>query len=49
MSLPAVAPALSVLADGSNHSSLNPIFTGGSALAIFLILLLVVTRFNKDR
>jgi hypothetical protein len=50
MSLPAVAPVLSLLADGDdNHHSLNPIFTGGSALAIFLILLFLVTRFNKDR
>jgi len=50
MSHPAVAPVLSLLADGSDsHASLNPILTGGSALAIFLILLFAVTRFNKDR
>jgi hypothetical protein len=49
MSLTAIAPAVSQLADGGNHASLNPIFTGGSALCIFIILLLVVTRFNKDR
>jgi hypothetical protein len=49
MSHPAVTPVLSLLADGGNHPSLNPIFTGGSALAIFIILLLAVTRFNKDR
>ncbi|WP_182442042.1 hypothetical protein [Streptacidiphilus sp. PB12-B1b] len=50
MSLPAVAPVLSLLADdGGNHASLNPIVTGGGALIIFLILLFAVTRFNKDR
>lgn len=50
MSLPAVAPVLSLLADGSDsHASLNPIVTGGSALCIFIILLFAVTRFNKDR
>ena len=50
MSLPAVAPFLSQLADGTDsHASLNPLFTGGSALAAFLVLLFLVTRFNKDR
>jgi hypothetical protein len=45
-----VAPVLAHLASGSdNHASLNPIFTGGSALVVFLVLLFLVTRFNKDR
>ena len=51
MSMHDVAPGLSsLLAEGPDaHHSLNPIFTGGSALVIFLILLFLVTRFNKDR
>jgi hypothetical protein len=50
MSHPAVAPVLSQLAaDGGNHASLNPVLTGGGALAIFIILLFAITRFNKDR
>jgi hypothetical protein len=45
-----VAPALAQLASGSDtHASLNPIVTGGSALLIFLVLLFLTTRFNKDR
>ena len=44
------APALAQLASGSdNHASLSPVVTGGSALLIFLVLLFLVTRFNKDR
>jgi hypothetical protein len=43
------APALSVLAEGSDHHSLNPIVTGGGALLILLVLLFLTTRFNKDR
>jgi hypothetical protein len=36
-------------AEGGNHESLNPLVTGGAALAVLLILLLIVTRFNRDR
>jgi len=50
MTLHAVAPVLSQLAEApDSHASLNPIVTGGSALCIFLVLLFLVTRFNKDR
>lgn len=46
----AAAPALSVLAEGSDaHHSLNPFITGGGALLLLLILLFLTTRFNKDR
>ncbi|MCC9311183.1 hypothetical protein LN042_29695 [Kitasatospora sp. RB6PN24] len=42
-------PALTALAEGSNHDSLNPLLTGGSALFILLLLLFITTRFNRDR
>ncbi|MCX4749023.1 MULTISPECIES: hypothetical protein [unclassified Kitasatospora] len=42
-------PALTRLAEGGGHDSLNPLLTGGSALFILLMLLFLVTRFNKDR
>ncbi|GAA2154490.1 hypothetical protein GCM10009760_53410 [Kitasatospora kazusensis] len=42
-------PALTPLAEGGNHDSLNPYLTGGSALFILLLLLYVTTRFNRDR
>jgi hypothetical protein len=41
--------ALTTLAEGSNHDSLNPALTGGSALFILLLLLFITTRFNRDR
>lgn len=41
--------ALTSIADGGNHESLNPYLTGGSALFILLLLLYVTTRFNRDR
>jgi hypothetical protein len=37
------------LAEGGKHESLNPAVTGGSALAILLLLLWITTRFNRDR
>jgi len=42
------ASALNTLAEGGNHPSLSPYLTGFSALGILLILLWVVTRFNRD-
>ncbi|MFE9423386.1 hypothetical protein ACFYNO_10525 [Kitasatospora sp. NPDC006697] len=42
-------PTLTALAEGSNHDSLNPLLTGGSALFILLLLLFITTRFNRDR
>ena len=42
-------PALTSIAEGGNHDSLNPYLTGGSALFILLLLLYVTTRFNRDR
>ena len=44
-----VLPALSSIAEGGNHESLNPFLTGGAALFILLLLLYVTTRFNRDR
>jgi hypothetical protein len=35
-------------AEGGN-GGLNPAATGGAALAVLLLLLWVVTRFNRDR
>ncbi|WP_164992395.1 hypothetical protein [Streptomyces sp. L2] len=34
---------------GGHHESLNPAVTGGSALAVLLLLLWITTRFNRDR
>ncbi|MFG2473823.1 hypothetical protein [Streptomyces fagopyri] len=34
---------------GGNHESLSPFLTGGGALFILLLLLWIVTRFNRDR
>ncbi|MCU7824837.1 hypothetical protein [Kitasatospora sp. DSM 101779] len=45
----AALPALTHLAEGGNHESLNPYLTGGSALFILLLLLFLTTRFNRDR
>jgi hypothetical protein len=45
----AAAPALSLLAEGGNHDSLNPVLTGGGALFALLVLLFIATRFNRDR
>ncbi len=45
----AALPALTQLAEGGNHESLNPYLTGGSALFILLLLLFLTTRFNRDR
>jgi len=50
----AAASALTTLAQGSelhggNHESLSPYITGGGALCVLLLLLFVVTRFNRDR
>ncbi|MEU2924657.1 hypothetical protein AB0D42_06260 [Streptomyces sp. NPDC048304] len=51
MSLPSTAAHLVTLAEaeGGHHNSLNPAVTGGSALAILLLLLWITTRFNRDR
>ncbi|WP_168219592.1 hypothetical protein [Kitasatospora sp. MMS16-BH015] len=45
----ALTPALTSIAEGGNHESLNPYLTGGAALFILLLLLYVTTRFNRDR
>jgi hypothetical protein len=34
---------------GNAHASLSPYVTGGGALLALLLLLWVVTRFNRDR
>jgi hypothetical protein len=44
----AAATTLTTLAEGGNHPSLSPYLTGFSALGVLLILLWVVTRFNRD-
>ena len=51
MSLHSAAAPLVPLAEatGGHHNSLNPSVTGGSALAILLLLLWITTRFNRDR
>lgn len=47
---PLAAHAPHLLAEGaSNHDSLNPLFVGGSAFVILLLMLFITTRFNKDR
>ncbi|MFJ1583850.1 hypothetical protein ACIOC1_11110 [Streptomyces sp. NPDC088197] len=43
------ASALTTLAEGGgNHNSLSPYVTGFGALAALLLLLWIVTRFNRD-
>ncbi|WP_203645369.1 hypothetical protein [Streptomyces sp. SID14478] len=53
MSLPSTAAQLATLAEGGehggNHESLSPLVTGGGAFLILLLLLWIVTRFNRDR
>ncbi|MCX3064344.1 hypothetical protein [Streptomyces beihaiensis] len=49
MSLHSTAAQLAPLAEGGNHPSLSPFMTGGGALVVLLLLLWVVTRFNRDR
>jgi hypothetical protein len=49
MSTHAVHAVSSLLAEGGNHPSLNPILTGGGALFVLLALLFITTRFNRDR
>jgi hypothetical protein len=51
MTLPSSAHAtLALLAEnGNEHSSLSPYVTGGGALLALMLLLWVVTRFNRDR
>ncbi|WP_433889305.1 hypothetical protein [Streptomyces sp. CA-111067] len=47
---PTAASALTTLAadGGGNHPSLSPYLTGFGALGVLLILLWLVTRFNRD-
>ncbi|WP_188283119.1 hypothetical protein [Streptomyces sp. CBMA29] len=43
------ASALTTLAEGGgNHNSLSPYLTGFGALGALLLLLWIVTRFNRD-
>ncbi|MEV3855421.1 hypothetical protein AB0J38_13965 [Streptomyces sp. NPDC050095] len=54
MSLHASAAQLATLAaeggeHGGNHESISPYMTGGAAFIILLLLLWIVTRFNRDR
>lgn len=52
MNLASSAYAVSQLAQGGEHGShhsLNAGLIGGSALTILLLLLLITTRFNRDR
>jgi hypothetical protein len=44
-----IPAALSSLAEGGHHDSLNPYLTGGGALFALLLLLWITTRFNQDR
>jgi hypothetical protein len=44
------ATAVAQFAEGNGlHDSLQPWLTGGGALVILLVLLVLTTRFNKDR
>jgi hypothetical protein len=47
----AATNALATLAEegGHGHDSLSPYLTGGGALFVLLLLLFIVTRFNRDR
>jgi hypothetical protein len=48
---PLAASALTTLAEesgGGNHNSLSPYLTGFGALGALLLLLWLVTRFNRD-
>jgi hypothetical protein len=47
---PVAASALTALAEdnGGNHPSLSPYLTGFGALGALLLLLWLVTRFNRD-
>jgi hypothetical protein len=47
---PVAASALTTLAEsnGGHHPSLSPFLTGFGALGILLLLLWIVTRFNRD-
>ncbi|WP_170837726.1 hypothetical protein [Streptomyces sp. TP-A0874] len=54
MTLPSSVHSLVVLAaEGGEHSdhdpSLNPLLTGGGVLFVLLLLLWIITRFNRDR
>ena len=44
----AAATTLTTLAEGGNHPSLSPYLTGFGALGALLLLLWIVTRFNRD-
>lgn len=47
---PTAASTVHLIAEsGGRHQSLNPVFIGGSAFVILLLMLLITTRFNKDR
>jgi hypothetical protein len=44
--------ALSVLADGAavnRYSGINPALNAGGAMVVFVILLFLVTRLNRDK
>jgi hypothetical protein len=54
MSLHSPAAQLATLAaeggeHGGNHASISPLMTGGAAFVILVLLLWIVTRFNRDR
>ncbi|MEV1019163.1 hypothetical protein [Streptomyces sp. NPDC050264] len=54
MSLASTTAQLATLAaeggeHGGNHESISPLMTGGGAFVILLLLLWIVTRFNRDR
>jgi hypothetical protein len=45
----AAASTLTTLAEGNGmHNSLSPYLTGFGALGVLLVLLWLVTRFNRD-
>ncbi|MBM9508317.1 hypothetical protein [Actinacidiphila acididurans] len=44
----ALTPLTALAEGGGHHNSLSPFLTGFGALGGLLILLLIVTRFNRD-
>lgn len=52
MNLASSVYSLAQLAQGGEHSSehsFNPLVIGGAGLGILLLMLLITTRFNRDR
>ncbi|WP_225844631.1 hypothetical protein [Streptomyces sp. HPF1205] len=44
----ALTPLTTLAENGGHHNSLSPYLTGFGALGALLLLLVIVTRFNRD-